>query len=169
LVLVGVAVGVYDVQLQKITGERVVLVRYLDLETGKTASEVVDLYSLTEGNWSCDCNRSLAFGFAFETSTCLGCRRFIVIDAVPSFDDESVNREEVLRDANIEYYMNMRTVLDAKKDKPPAGAFVIGYGPSGHVDGDCDVCVWDGSDWWASCGTELTHEVTHWSHIPRKN
>jgi len=39
------------------------IVTYLDLKTGKKSIEGgVSIFALIEDDWSCDCNRALAFG-----------------------------------------------------------------------------------------------------------
>lgn len=80
------------------------IVTYLDLKTGQKATETdVTVWSLTEGNWSCDCNRIYAFGIDNQDFTCLGCFRFIAVDVQPE-GDEQFDATEVLRLANSEYY-----------------------------------------------------------------
>ena len=85
------------------------IVRYLDLKTGRKASETgVTADDLMNGNWSCDCNRAMVFGKGDLTGdVCDGATRFIVFDveAEPGealCDDVS----EIIRDANSEYYAN---------------------------------------------------------------
>lgn len=75
-----------------------------DSETGLVAPhrEPVGLteWDWTDGNWSCDCNRAKAFGHWDLGGTCLGSRRYRVIDAtgVPV-----ERRAEFLREANRGY------------------------------------------------------------------
>jgi hypothetical protein len=63
-----------------------VIPMFLDLRTGKTAKgDDMSFFWWTEGNGACDCNRCIAFGLTHEDvgelGTCLGCRRFVAIDA----------------------------------------------------------------------------------------
>ena len=57
-------------------------IEYSDLETGQTALEQgkVSIWDLTEGNWSCDCNRRKAFGESSDHKYCLGNKRYIVLN-----------------------------------------------------------------------------------------
>ncbi len=144
-------------------------VKYLDLATGRTAeSSGISKYSLTEGNWSCDCNRAIAFNEFNPSGKCDGYKRYIVIGVEAELDDEPYDTTEVIKEANLEYYLKLHggAWTDQSKAKPSPGEFVVGLGPSAHVDGDCDICTWDGDNWWSECGTELTDEVTHWMPIP---
>lgn len=94
-------------------------VTYLDLETGRIAQEEhVGPYSLTDGNWSCDCSRRIPFGYKNQNKgVCDGCVRFIVIDVEPEEDGDFPNtnysKEDILKDANREYYI----ILKAYRDK----------------------------------------------------
>lgn len=65
----------------------------------------VDLYQWTDGNWSCDCNRQ-PHGEEpdFETRTCNGCHRFIVVQC--EFIGESCS----IREMNSDY---PKDVVDA--------------------------------------------------------
>ena len=82
-------------------------ITYLDLKTGRTTKEPgINVYALTEGNWSCDCNRALTFGNGnITSSTCDGCHRYIVIKVKGNF--EELTKEEIIRRANEEYYLNL--------------------------------------------------------------
>jgi len=82
-------------------------VRYLDLATGKTAENSgIHKYHLTVGNWSCDCNRQLAFD-GLEVDVCQ-CRRYIVIGVEPEPVDEPFDAAEVIKEANLEYYQRLQ-------------------------------------------------------------
>lgn len=79
----------------------------LDLATGRTAMSAhdVSVFQWTENNWSCDCNRALAFGlepFAPEVGDCLGSRRFLVIDCHGDLEGMSV--DEIRKEANRGYF-----------------------------------------------------------------
>ncbi len=53
----------------------------LDTETGaKTHVSIFNRRYLEEGNGSCDCNRELLCGLDTNEGTCLGCKRFLVIE-----------------------------------------------------------------------------------------
>lgn len=81
-------------------------VRYLDLETGEKAEETgISKYQLTEGNWSCDCNRQYAFDR--DSDSCKS-ERYIVYDVEPE-DLETFNPVEVIRQANFDYYFKLKT------------------------------------------------------------
>jgi len=82
-------------------------ITYLDLQTGKKAQDSgISVYELTDGNWSCDCNRALAFDDGIDSSFCDGCKRYIVIDVqAEEMDPPELNSEEVIKEANAEYYM----------------------------------------------------------------
>ena len=78
-------------------------IEYKDLETGETAFDSgVSIYVLTEGNWSCDCNRETAFGHCSVVNYCIGCERYIVID----IESEILTKEQiqdVINEANQGY------------------------------------------------------------------
>ena len=83
--------------------------RYLDLETGRRAEgEGISEFSLTENNWSCDCNRAIPFDGLTDSGTCVGCHRYIVIGVEAEEGDEPFDQTEVIREANREYYMRMK-------------------------------------------------------------
>ena len=85
------------------------IVRYLDLETGRKAEgRGISEFDLTEGNWSCDCNRRMPFDGLTDSGTCDGCRRFVVYDVEAEDGDEPFNAADVIREANSEYYMRLR-------------------------------------------------------------
>lgn len=80
-------------------------ITYRDLQTGSLAEERredLTVWDLTEGNWSCDCNRADAFGL-MDTSRkfCDGCKRFVVDEV--SGDLEGWTQDELIREANREY------------------------------------------------------------------
>lgn len=82
-------------------------VAFLDLKTGRTTiSDGIAEQSLTEGNWSCDCNRAIAFDEYAYSPSCIGCVRYIAI-AVQAEADETLDTIEVLREANREYFLKL--------------------------------------------------------------
>ena len=84
------------------------IVHYLDLKTGRKASESgISAFQLMENNWSCDCNRALAFGEYVEGCHCQA-ERFIVydIDFEPG-EDVNMTKEEIIAEANYEYYFRL--------------------------------------------------------------
>lgn len=65
----------------------------LDTETGKTRDiEGLSDYDLTDGNWSCDCNR----GPVDDSDTCKGCKRYLVVAVSPK-------QGTPIRDYNADY------------------------------------------------------------------
>ena len=75
-----------------------ITVTLLDTQTGERAdADHGSLWYWTEGNGSCDCNRELVFGHGdVGSSTCLGGRRYLVVDATNAPWDEPLhwyNRE----------------------------------------------------------------------------
>ena len=81
-------------------------VKYLDLKTGKRAEEKgISEFQLTEGNWSCDCNRALAFNEDDEEEICKS-QRYLVYD-VENEDLEKANIEDVIKRANEIYYYKL--------------------------------------------------------------
>jgi hypothetical protein len=83
-------------------------VKYLDLETGEKAEEDgISRWQLTEGNWSCDCNRQLAFDR--DSDTCKS-ERYIVYDVEEEGSEtfELLSIEEIIREANSKYYFKLR-------------------------------------------------------------
>ena len=84
-------------------------VTYLDLETGKTTTQDgINQFELTENDWSCDCNRLLAFNIDDEEDfgMCDGHYRIIVINVEPE-GDEFFNVDEVRMQANLPYYKRL--------------------------------------------------------------
>lgn len=87
------------------------IVRYLDLETGRKAEDRgISEFGLTMGNWSCDCNRRMPFDGPSESNTCDGCHRFVVYDVEAEHGDEPFDAIDVICEANSEYYMRLRAV-----------------------------------------------------------
>lgn len=87
------------------------IVTYLDLETGrKSTQEGISRFSLEHGNWSCDCNRRIAFdGIPLPADDyCEGSRRFIAIGLESEPMDEPFDETEVLQEANKAYWINMQ-------------------------------------------------------------
>lgn len=79
----------------------------LDLKTGKSKKcthtfSIFDVWWWTEGNGSCDCNRILAMGHDWDDFERCECRRFILVDVDGDF--EGWTKEEILAEANLEYY-----------------------------------------------------------------
>lgn len=66
-----------------------ITVTLLDTLTGQrvpvTWPDNLTDWDWSEGNWSCDCNRAIAFHDVMQTyippSTCVGARRFLVVEA----------------------------------------------------------------------------------------
>lgn len=88
------------------------IVRYLDLKTGRKAEDNnINEFDLTLNNWSCDCNRQNPFNVECENPAgnlfCLGCTRFIVYDVEPE-EGEIIDKEEVIRKANLNYYETLK-------------------------------------------------------------
>ena len=77
-------------------------IKFLDIKTGKTAwKDGLSLWQLSEGNWSCDCNRELLFGnddiiICNEASQ----HRYMAIEMIAEKRSENGSDEEVLREAN---------------------------------------------------------------------
>lgn len=83
-------------------------VQYLDLKTGKTGEDTgISEFSLTEGNWSCDCNRAIPFERLDDSGTCIGCKRYVVIGVDPEDGDEPFEESAVIQEANREYFMRL--------------------------------------------------------------
>ena len=81
-------------------------IEYLDLETGETAVEKwdVSIWGLTDGNWSCDCNRGKAFGESSDHKYCLGNKRYIV----SNIEAKALTKEQIqdiIDEANQDYEM----------------------------------------------------------------
>lgn len=80
-------------------------IAYRDLQTGNVVDEPrtdLTVWDITEGNWSCDCNRAKAFGLQDVTGMiCDGCKRFVV--ETVSGDLEGWTSEDLIREANREY------------------------------------------------------------------
>lgn len=83
------------------------IVTYLDLHTGKRVSQRgISRFDLCENNWSCDCNRALAFGNEVPDGYCVGSHRYIAIDVRAESAEELCNMgdaTEVLKEANESY------------------------------------------------------------------
>jgi hypothetical protein len=91
------------------------IVTLLDTDTGEQRScddWDMDVFWWTEGNGSCDCNRSAAFGgewlheqhrmqLGLEDDLCMMGRRFLIVDV--SGNTEGETREEILETANRAY------------------------------------------------------------------
>ena len=81
-------------------------VQYRDTRTGETAwdkREDLRYFDLVDNNWSCDCNRRLAFDqeHNLEHEYCLGCKYYVVSDIDADISEGSKFR--IMRDANKEY------------------------------------------------------------------
>lgn len=72
----------------------------LDTETGLTGTQSASIWSWTEGNWSCDCNRDM-WCVLEDTGHCAGAKRFLVIATQPEEEDEGDT--PTLREANYQY------------------------------------------------------------------
>jgi hypothetical protein len=106
---------------------------YLDLKTGKTAKEKgLSEWDITEGNWSCDCNRSLAFGLTRSDDYSDRCvsQRFIVIavEAEPG-DCLLIDGCRTIADANREYLGSIiestNHGCEAVYNKDQQGAYIV--------------------------------------------
>lgn len=84
----------------------------LDTKTGEERSAKqfdTSHFAWTDGNFSCDCNRSIVFDksdelqkeLGLQDNICFGATRFIAVDVVG--DLEGYTRAEVLADMNKEY------------------------------------------------------------------
>ena len=85
-------------------------VTYLDLKTGKKATQGgISRHNLEENNWSCDCNRSLAFDHddGQDNGSCRGGYRYIVIEVASEPMDDPFDHEEVIKNANSEYFEHL--------------------------------------------------------------
>jgi hypothetical protein len=85
-------------------------VTYLDLKTGRTAQEAgISEFQLTENNWSCDCNRSRAFGLDNPVMYC-SAQRFVAIAVEKEPEDEWCDDdtpESIVAAANRDYYYGL--------------------------------------------------------------
>lgn len=78
-----------------------------DIVTGSTAIvSDINVWSWTEGNWSCDCNRTMYFSTEIQmemdpddSDFCLGRKRIIVINAEGDFSPYN-NEEEFIAVCN---------------------------------------------------------------------
>lgn len=79
-------------------------VQYRDLETGKTAWQTgLSMFDLSDGNYSCDCNRASAFMAYGEYDAPCQCKRYLVVAVCPEPGDDPFIPEDVIREANDEY------------------------------------------------------------------
>jgi len=97
----------------------------------------ISSFDLTENNWSCDCNRQRVFGIDGTSRTCIGCKRFLVIDAVVETDDDY---ECSFMELNEGY---PKELVDRYKLSSKCFA---GIPPSDPVYNDVDVCLGGSSD-----------------------
>ena len=77
-------------------------IKFLDIKTGKTAwKEDLSFWEVSEGNWSCDCNREHLFGND-DIITCneASQHRYLAIEVMAEEESENESDEEVLREAN---------------------------------------------------------------------
>ena len=85
------------------------IVTYRDLLTGELAVDRhADLraFDMAENNWSCDCNRSIAFGVPMPNgpSYCMGTSRYVVHAIEGDADGlEGYTVEELIAEANRGY------------------------------------------------------------------
>lgn len=84
-------------------------VKYLDLATGKIASDCgVSQFNLTDNNYCCDCNRAIPFeGEPIGDSVCAEYRRYIVIAVERELMDEPFDAEDVIKRANSRYFLRL--------------------------------------------------------------
>jgi hypothetical protein len=74
----------------------------LDTVTGKTVTEKeLSPWEITDGNWSCDCNRELRFGVDTGEGFCIGSKRYLVIEVEQ--DCSGQDREMTLLECNSDY------------------------------------------------------------------
>lgn len=77
----------------------------LDIQTKQRRTvpdQEASVFWWTEGNGSCDCNRSIAMGYSLgPAGSCLGNLRFLVVDV--HGDLEGWDKAEVLAEANRDY------------------------------------------------------------------
>ena len=69
----------------------------------------VTIWSWTQGNWSCDCNRRPYFNLEEESDFCLGAKRFLVIEVDPmpesyTIDEFNLDYSKALIEENKQYY-----------------------------------------------------------------
>jgi len=93
-------------------------VTYLDLKTGKIATETgISAFQLAENNWSCDCNRQMAFGIESDRK----CRsmRFIVIDIErePQLGFDGREKEEIIAEANSDYFLRLKHYEELRSEQ----------------------------------------------------
>jgi hypothetical protein len=68
----------------------------------------LSIWSLTQGNWSCDCNRNvLDVDTGVEEGVCGGCERFLVIEVTSEDEEETLKLQQ------------MYTLQDFNEDYPP--------------------------------------------------
>lgn len=85
-------------------------VEYLDLATGRVAEDSgISEFDLTDGNWSCDCNRAIPFDGMNDSGVCDGCKRYIVIAVESEPMDDPFDVSEVIKEANREYHMRLQS------------------------------------------------------------
>ena len=64
-----------------------ITVTLLDTVTGETRQNADWSGSWwMDGNGSCDCNRAILFGHEGSYGTCMGCKRYVIIDADPGWE-----------------------------------------------------------------------------------
>lgn len=89
----------------------------LDLVTGRTAWSRHDVSAVqwTENNWSCDCNRALAFEDIADQQygTCRGCVRYLVVDF--RGDLQGVPVDDLRMEANRRYYRALQAQQSARE------------------------------------------------------
>lgn len=82
-------------------------VTLLDRETGIQKNYPhtdIDVFQWTESNWSCDCNREIAFlreGKSLDFSKPCKSERYLVVDASGGF--EGYTKEDFIRECNSGY------------------------------------------------------------------
>lgn len=98
------------------------IVKFLDLKTGQQAEEIgITVFGLMHGNWSCDCNRQMAFDREDGVdengvSRCLGERRYIAYDVeFEEGDDRRQSKQEVLAEANLGYFRRIELSFEEAK------------------------------------------------------
>jgi hypothetical protein len=84
-------------------------VKFLDLATGRTAdASGISEFDLTDDDWSCDCNREVAFCVDTDSKICEGCKRYIVVGVEAEPMDAPFDAESVIAEANKEYFIRLQ-------------------------------------------------------------
>ena len=89
-----------------------------DLITGEVKdypSTDISAFSWAENNWSCDCNRIIAFtGYVYDSDVPCKAERYLVIDAEGGFD--GATKEEFIAECNYSYPEQVATTQEISND-----------------------------------------------------